>query len=98
MGAAEFCLAAARQYGLDRKQFGKPLAANQLYQKKLADMLTEIALGLQAILARRPPDGRGPLRPDMISSSSATTWARRSTSPGWRATCTAATAFPRNTR
>jgi glutaryl-CoA dehydrogenase len=50
IGAAEFCLAAARQYGLDRKQFGKPLAGNQLYQKKLADMTTEIALGLQASL------------------------------------------------
>ena len=48
MGAAEFCLAAARQYGLDRRQFGKPIAATQLYQLKLADMLTEIALGLQA--------------------------------------------------
>jgi glutaryl-CoA dehydrogenase len=50
MGAAEFCLAAARSYGLERKQFGRPLAANQLYQKKLADMATEIALGLQASL------------------------------------------------
>jgi len=50
MGAAEFCLAAARQYGLERKQFGRPLAANQLYQKKLADMATEIALGLDASL------------------------------------------------
>jgi glutaryl-CoA dehydrogenase len=50
MGAAEFCLSAARQYGLDRKQFGRPLAATQLYQKKLADMTTEIALGLQASL------------------------------------------------
>ena len=50
MGAAEFCYAAARQYGLERKQFGKPLAANQLYQKKLADMATEISLGLQASL------------------------------------------------
>jgi glutaryl-CoA dehydrogenase len=50
MGAAEFCLAAARSYGLDRKQFGRPLAANQLFQKKLADMETEIALGLQASL------------------------------------------------
>lgn len=50
LGAAEFCLHAARQYGLDRAQFGKPLAANQLYQKKLADMQTEIALGLQASL------------------------------------------------
>ena len=50
MGAAEFCWHAARQYGLDRVQFGKPLAATQLFQKKLADMQTEIALGLQASL------------------------------------------------
>ncbi len=50
MGAAEFCWQAARQYVLDRKQFGRPLAANQLIQKKLADMQTEIALGLQAAL------------------------------------------------
>ncbi len=50
MGAAEFCMAAARQYGLERRQFGKPLAANQLFQKKLADMQTEIALGIQASL------------------------------------------------
>ncbi|MCB2063299.1 MAG: acyl-CoA dehydrogenase [Novosphingobium sp.] len=48
MGAAEFCFAAARQYGLDRKQFGKPLAMTQLFQKKLADMATEIGLGLTA--------------------------------------------------
>jgi glutaryl-CoA dehydrogenase len=50
MGAAEFCWHAARQYVLDRKQFGRPLAANQLIQKKLADMQTEIALGLHASL------------------------------------------------
>lgn len=50
MGAAEACYAAARQYGLDRQQFGRPLAATQLYQKKLADMATEIALGLQSAL------------------------------------------------
>ena len=50
LGAAEFCYATARQYTLDRKQFGRPLAANQLIQKKLADMLTEITLGLQACL------------------------------------------------
>ena len=47
LGAAEFCLAAARQYTLDRQMFGRPLAQNQLIQKKLADMLTEISLGLQ---------------------------------------------------
>jgi glutaryl-CoA dehydrogenase len=51
MGAAEFCWHAARQYVLDRKQFGRPLAANQLVQKKLADMQTEIALGLRGALA-----------------------------------------------
>jgi glutaryl-CoA dehydrogenase len=50
MGAAEFCWHAARQYVLDRKQFGRPLAANQLVQKKLADMQTEIALGLNGSL------------------------------------------------
>ena len=50
MGSAEFCYGAARAYGLERKQFGRPLAATQLYQKKLADMATEISLGLQASL------------------------------------------------
>ena len=50
LGAAESCWHAARQYTLDRKQFGRPLAANQLVQKKLADMQTEITLGLQAVL------------------------------------------------
>ncbi|MBL8486172.1 MAG: acyl-CoA dehydrogenase [Rhodocyclaceae bacterium] len=50
LGAAEFCYQTARQYVLDRKQFGRPLAANQLIQKKLADMLTEITLGLQGCL------------------------------------------------
>ncbi|MFT0533887.1 acyl-CoA dehydrogenase [Castellaniella hirudinis] len=50
LGAAEACYETARQYVLDRKQFGRPLAANQLIQKKLADMLTEITLGLQSVL------------------------------------------------
>lgn len=50
MGAAEFCWFAAREYTLERKQFGRPLAANQLVQRKLADMQTEIALGLQGAL------------------------------------------------
>lgn len=67
MGTAEFCLAAARNYGLDRKQFGKPLAANQLFQKKLADMATEIALGLQASLRVGRLMEQGRLAPDMIS-------------------------------
>ena len=61
MGAAEFCWLAARQYTLDREQFGRPLAANQLIQKKLADMQTEIALGYQAALqvGRMIDSGRG---------------------------------------
>ena len=67
MGAAEFCFHAARQYGLDRKQFGKPLAANQLYQKKLADMETEIALGLQASLRVGRLMDEGKFAPEMIS-------------------------------
>jgi glutaryl-CoA dehydrogenase len=50
MGAAEYCFHASRQYTLDRKQFGRPLAQNQLIQKKYADIITEIALGLQACL------------------------------------------------
>ena len=50
MGASEFCWHAARQYTLDRKQFSRPLAANQLIQLKLADMQTEITIGLQAAL------------------------------------------------
>jgi glutaryl-CoA dehydrogenase len=67
MGAAEACYAAARQYTLDRKQFGRPLASNQLVQLKLANMATEITLGLQAALrvGRRLDDGQ--LVPETIS-------------------------------
>ena len=62
LGAAEFCWHAARRYTLDRKQFGRPLAANQLIQKKLADMQTEIVIGLQACLraGRLMDEGRCP--------------------------------------
>jgi len=67
MGAAEFCWYAARQYGLDRVQFGKPLAATQLFQKKLADMQTEIALGLQASLRVGRLMDEGRFAPEMIS-------------------------------
>ncbi|MDB5679672.1 acyl-CoA dehydrogenase family protein, partial [Sphingomonas bacterium] len=67
MGAAEFCMHAARQYGLDRKQFGTPLAGRQLYQKKLADMETEIALGLQASLRVGRLMDEGKFAPEMIS-------------------------------
>ena len=67
IGAAEFCWHAALQYGLDRKQFGKPLAQTQLFQKKLADMQTEITLGLTACLrvGRLMDEGRA--SPEMIS-------------------------------
>lgn len=67
MGAAEFCFHAARDYGLDRKQFGKPLAATQLYQKKLADMETEISLGLQASLRVGQLIDQNSFAPEMIS-------------------------------
>ncbi|WP_438726766.1 acyl-CoA dehydrogenase [Parasphingorhabdus sp. DH2-15] len=67
MGAAEFCWHAARQYGLDRKQFDRPLAATQLYQKKLADMQTDIALGLQASLRVGRLMDEGRFAPEMIS-------------------------------
>ena len=67
MGAAEACWHAGRQYTLDRKQFGRPLAANQLIQKKLADMQTEIALGLQAALRVGRMIDAGQLVPEAIS-------------------------------
>ncbi|KAK7099874.1 glutaryl-CoA dehydrogenase, mitochondrial-like [Littorina saxatilis] len=67
LGAAEFCLEAARQYTLDRKQFGRPLANNQLMQKKMADMLTEISLGLQACVQVGRLKDQGKATPEMIS-------------------------------
>ena len=67
MGAAEDCWFRARQYGLDRKQFDKPLAGTQLYQKKLADMQTEIALGLQAALRVGRLFDEANAAPEMIS-------------------------------
>ncbi len=67
MGAAEDCFHRARQYGLDRKQFNKPLAQTQLYQKKLADMLTEITLGLQGSLRVGRLMDEGKMAPEMIS-------------------------------
>ena len=67
MGAAEACWHAARSYGLDRKQFGRPLAQTQLYQKKLTDMQTEIALGLQASLQVGRLMDAGRAAPEMIS-------------------------------
>ena len=67
MGAAEFCYHAARQYGLDRHQFGVPLASKQLFQLKLADMLTEISLGLQGSLQVGRLMDEGKFAPEMIS-------------------------------
>ena len=67
MGAAEFCWQAARQYTLDRKQFGRPLAATQLIQKKLADMQTEITLGLQGALQLGRLMDAGSWAPEMVS-------------------------------
>ena len=67
MGAAEFCFEAARDYGLERHQFNKPLAANQLYQKKLADMQSEIALGYQASLRVGRLMDEGRFAPEMVS-------------------------------
>ncbi len=67
MGAAEACWHAARQYGLDRKQFNKPIAQTQLFQKKLADMMTEISLGLQGSLRVGRLMDEGRTAPEMIS-------------------------------
>jgi len=67
LGAAEFCLQTARDYTVDRPQFGRPLAANQLIQKKLADMCTEITLGLQACLTLGRLKDAGKAAPEMVS-------------------------------
>ncbi len=67
MGAAEYCWHAARQYALDRKQFGRPLAANQLIQKKLADMQTEITLGMHACLHLSRLRDKGLASSEMVS-------------------------------
>jgi len=67
LGAAEFCWHAARKYTLERKQFGRPLAANQLIQKKLADMQTEISIGLQACLRAGHLKDEGRAAPELIS-------------------------------
>ena len=67
MGAAEFCWHAARSYTIERRQFGRPLAANQLIQKKLVDMQTEITLGLNACLRVGRLKDRGRATPEMVS-------------------------------
>ena len=97
MGAAEFCWHAARQYTLDRKQFDRPLAANQLIQKKLADMQTEIALGLQGALrlGRMLEAGQRGAAVDLADEAQQLRQGarHRARSP---ATCTAATASRRS--
>merc|ERR1712048_1026190 len=67
MGAAEYCLEYARNYTMDRKQFNRPLAANQLIQFKMADHLTEITLGLQAVLRATRLKEEGRLHSNVIS-------------------------------
>jgi glutaryl-CoA dehydrogenase len=67
MGAAEDCWHRARAYGLDRKQFGRPIAQTQLFQKKLADMQTEIALGLQGCLRLGRMMEDGTASPELVS-------------------------------
>lgn len=67
LGAADFCYQTARNYAMDRKQFGAPLAANQLVQKKLADMCTEISLGYQAVLRVGRLMDEGKHTPEMVS-------------------------------
>ena len=67
MGAAEFCWNAALEYSLEREQFGKPLASKQLVQKKLADMQTEITLGLQSVLRLGRLIDENKMKPEMIS-------------------------------
>jgi len=94
LGAAEDCWHTARQYVLDRHQFGRPLAANQLVQKKLADMQTEITLGLQACLRFGRIRTSTARRRKSPRCSSAIPAARRSRSRAWRVTCSAAMVFP----
>ena len=97
LGAAEFCWHAARQYTLDRKQFGRPLAANQLIQKKLADMQTEITLGLHACLRLGRLKDEGRAAPEAISHAEAQFLRQVARHrPRRPATCTAATASPTN--
>lgn len=67
LGAAEFCLSQARSYTMDRRQFGAPLSSNQLPQKKMADMLTEISIGLQACLRVGRLKDEGGMCPEQIS-------------------------------
>ena len=93
LGAAEDCWHRARNYVMERKQFGRPLAANQLIQKKLADMQTEIALGLQARAAAGPHEGRGHRRAgDHVDAEAQLVRQGARHRARWPATCSAATA------
>ncbi len=98
LGAAEFCLNASRQYGLDRKQFGKPIAQTQLYQLKLANMLTEISLGLQASLRVGRLLDEANAAPEMISIVKRNNCGKALEAARWARDMHAAMAFPRNSR
>jgi glutaryl-CoA dehydrogenase len=87
LGAAEFCWHGARQYTLDRQQFGKPLAATQLIQKKLADMQTDITTGLFACLQVGRLMDAGSLSPEAISLISVTHAVKHLKLPAMPATC-----------
>jgi glutaryl-CoA dehydrogenase len=98
MGAAEDCWHRARQYGLDRVQFGRPLAQTQLFQKKLADMQTEIALGLQGALRAGRMLDEGHLRArGHLADEAEQLRQGAGYRAGWPATCMAATGSWRNT-
>ena len=86
LGAAEDCFHRARQYTMDRKQFGKPLAANQLIQKKLADMQTEITLGLQGCLRLGRMKDEGTASVEITSIMKRNSCGKSLTSRAWRAT------------
>ena len=98
MGAAEFCWHAARKYGLDRQQFGRPLAQTQLFQKKLADMQTEIALGLQGALRLGRLLDEGLAAPEVISMMKRNNCGKALESRVWRGICTAPTASRKSFR
>ena len=91
LGAAEFLLARCRSYTLERKQFGRPLAGNQLIQLKLADMQTEIGIGLQSVLQVGRLLDDGACAPELISLVKGTAVARPLILLAWLVTCMAET-------
>ena len=96
LGAAEDCWHTARRYTLERKQFGRPLAANQLVQKKLADMQTDISLALQGVLRLGRMKDEGTAAVEITSMMKRNSCGKARTLPAWRATCSAAMASAMN--